>query len=90
MELIFLEADNDILMKRYSETRRKHPFSNNSLPLEDAIYNERSLLTSLAELADLKIDTTRLNVHDLRDLVNRRIAGRDISNLSVQLISFWI
>jgi len=88
MELIFLEADNDILMKRYSETRRKHPFSNNSLPLEDAINNERSLLTSLAELADLKIDTTRLNVHDLRDLVNRRIAGRDISNLSVQLISF--
>lgn len=88
IELIFLEADNDILMKRYSETRRKHPFSNNNSPLQDAISNERSLLTSLAESADLKIDTTRLNVHDLRDLVNRRIAGRDTSNLSIQLISF--
>lgn len=87
-ELVFLEADNDVLMKRYSETRRKHPFSNNSLPLQDAIKNERSLLASLAESADLKIDTTRFNVHDLRDLVSRRIAGRDVSNLSIQLISF--
>ncbi len=88
LKLIYLEADNDALTKRYSETRRKHPFSNKNTSLQEAIDGERALLATLAESADLKIDTTRYNVHDLRDLVSRRIAGRDESALSIQLISF--
>lgn len=87
-ELLYLEADNDALTKRYSETRRKHPFSDNNISLQNAIENERTLLVTVAESADLKIDTTRYNVHDLRDLVVRRIAERDDSALSIQLISF--
>ena len=87
-ELIYLEADNDILTKRYSETRRKHPFSSEDMPLHDAIENEYKFLTPLAESADLKIDTSHTTVHDLRKLISQRVAGRSFNDLSIQLISF--
>jgi UPF0042 nucleotide-binding protein len=87
-ELIFLEADNDVLTKRYSETRRKHPFSSAHESLHDAIENEQKLLNSLADIADLKIDTSHTNVHDLRKLIHERVAGRPSGSLSIQLISF--
>ena len=87
-ELIYLEADNDILTKRYSETRRKHPFSNEDMPLHDAIENEHNLLTPLVEAADLKIDTSHTTVHDLRKLISQRVVGRGFNDLSIQLISF--
>ena len=87
-ELIYLEADNDILTKRYSETRRKHPFSSEDMPLHDAIENECKFLTPLVESADLKIDTSHTTVHDLRKLICQRVAGRSFNDLSIQLISF--
>jgi len=87
-ELIYLEADNDILTKRYSETRRKHPFSSEDMPLHDAIKNEHKLLAPLVEAADLKIDTSHTTVHDLRKLISQRVVGRSFNDLSIQLISF--
>jgi len=87
-ELIFLEADNDVLTKRYSETRRKHPFSSSSISLHDAIENEHQLLNPLAAIADLKIDTSHTTVHDLRNIIHERVAGRKSASLSIQLISF--
>lgn len=87
-ELIFLEADNDVLTKRYSETRRKHPFSSARNSLHDAIEDEHQLLHPLADIADLKIDTSHTNVHDLRKIVHERVAGRKSAALSIQLISF--
>jgi UPF0042 nucleotide-binding protein len=87
-ELIFLEADNDILTKRYSETRRKHPFSTGQKSLRDAIESERALLSPLSDIADLRIDTSHTNVHDLRQIVHDRVAGRKLSSLSIQLVSF--
>jgi len=87
-ELIYLEADNDTLIKRYSETRRKHPFSDENLPLNDAINNEHNLLISLAEKADFKIDTSHTTIHDLRKLIGQRVVGRNHNSLSIQLESF--
>jgi UPF0042 nucleotide-binding protein len=87
-ELIYLEADNDTLIKRYSETRRKHPFSDENLPLNDAINNEHNLLISLAEKADFKIDTSHTTIHDLRKLIGQRVVGRNYNSLSIQLESF--
>lgn len=87
-ELIFLEADSDVLTKRYSETRRKHPFSSVRDSLHDAIENEQGLLNPLADIADLKIDTSYTTVHDLRKIIHDRVAGRSGKALSIQLISF--
>lgn len=87
-ELVFLEADEDVLTRRYSETRRKHPFSGDLLSLQDAIEDERKLLTPLAASAVIRIDTTHTTVHELRRLFGERIAGRAINSISIQLVSF--
>ena len=87
-EIVFLEADNEVLIKRYSETRRKHPFSSKGVTLHDAIINEHDLLVPLAATADFKIDTSHTTVHDLRNIVSSRIVGKDTNKISLQLISF--
>lgn len=87
-ELVFLEADSDVLTKRFSETRRKHPFSSDQKSLDDAIRNERELLNILADIADLKIDTSHTSVHDLRKIIRDRVVGRQYASLSIQLVSF--
>ncbi len=88
-EVIFLDADNDILLKRFSETRRKHPLGMDSLPLLEAIQKERDLLQPIAERADLYIDTSRTNLHELRDLVKQRLdSGDDEDSLSILFESF--
>ncbi len=68
-ELIFLDARDDVLFKRYSDTRRRHPLSAEGLPLSDAIALERKLLRPVASIADRVIDTSDLNVHQLRRLI---------------------
>ena len=87
-ELVFVEANSEILTSRFSETRRKHPLSSSSRSLSDAIEKERRLLSALAEIADLRIDTSRTAVHELRDLVRSRIAERPVAELSLQFVSF--
>ena len=87
-ELVFVEADNEVLTSRFSETRRKHPLSSNRRALSDAIEKERELMNALAEIADLRIDTSRTAVHDLREFVRSRIARRAVASLSLQFESF--
>lgn len=87
-ETVYLFADDEALIKRYSETRRRHPLSGGKTTLREAIENERSLLATIAESADLAVDTTSLNIHELRDLVRRRIARREQSDMSLLLESF--
>ena len=85
--LVFLDSSDEILLKRYSETRRRHPLSRNGLNLQEAIGRERALMHPIASLADLVIDTTELNVHQLR----RRIItdlGLGAAGLSVLFESF--
>lgn len=87
-EVLFLRADEDALIKRYSETRRRHPLSREGLGLTDAIRHERELLDPIADSADLIIDTTRTSVHELRELIRQRVAGRTEGRLSILFESF--
>lgn len=85
--VIFLDAQPHILLKRFSETRRRHPHagSNNSLP--EAITRERRHLEFIAAQADLLIDTTSLSPRDLRDAITQRIVERR-DGLSIMIESF--
>lgn len=87
-EIVFLEASNSVLLKRFSETRRKHPLTNGSTSLAAAIALERKLLGAIAVDADLCVDTSRANVHQLRKMVRDRIAQRRTAAMSIQLLSF--
>lgn len=85
-EIFFLDADDGTLFKRFSETRRKHPLTRAEVSLAEAIRAERRLLEPIAALADWHIDTSRTNIHQLRSLIQSRVA-RQVS-LSLSFISF--
>jgi UPF0042 nucleotide-binding protein len=74
MELIYLEASDDALVRRFSETRRRHPLAAEASPLE-GLTMERELLKELKSLADKVVDTTEFNVHQLRDLIKEFYSG---------------
>ena len=76
------------MLKRFSETRRKHPLSNSELGLLEAIKLEKELLSPIANLASLTIDTSSLNLHDLRDIVRDRVANHEQDTLALQFQSF--
>ena len=88
VSLIYLQASEDVLIKRYSETRRKHPLTHTGLPLVEAIRAERDMMQAIAAFADLAIDTSRLNVHELSILVKERAPGDFDSGLSLLIQSF--
>lgn len=87
-EVIFLHAEDDILLKRYGETRRKHPLSAAGLSLREAIERERELLGPIIASAELIIDTTRTSIYELRDMVRRRVGDHDQAGLSILIESF--
>lgn len=76
-ETYFLEAEENTLIKRFSETRRKHPLSNDNVSLNEAIRHERMLLSPIRNYADLCVDTTQTTIHQLRDLVKQRVISTD-------------
>ena len=88
VELVFIEANDDTLTRRFSETRRKHPLSSRTVPLAEAIKKERHVMESLSEHADLRLDTSHTLLHELRDIVRKRIAHRLPDKLSIQFLSF--
>lgn len=88
VEIIFLDAEDNILLKRFSETRRKHPLTENEIPLIEAIQKERELLSPIATRADLYIDTSRTNIYQLRDLIKERMTGSTSQDLSLLFESF--
>jgi len=87
-ELLFLDSSETTLLKRYSATRRKHPLSDDQQGLQEAISYERQLLEPLADLADIRIDTTRMSLYELRDSIKLRVAQREEQALSIQFESF--
>jgi UPF0042 nucleotide-binding protein len=87
-EVVFLQAEDEILLKRYSETRRKHPLADKGLSLQEAIGRERELLGPIIDTADIVIDTTRTNVYQLRDTMRERIRARAENELSILIQSF--
>lgn len=87
-EILYLQADEETLLKRFSETRRKHPLTGPGLSLADAIDRERQLLDPLAERASLTIDTSHTNIHQLRDLIRDRLNPSRDDSLSLLFESF--
>jgi UPF0042 nucleotide-binding protein len=88
VRVLFLDADNDTLIKRFSETRRKHPLTSPERALSEAIELERELLEPLSRVAESRIDTSFTNVHELRELVRASLSGADMARASVLLQSF--
>ena len=87
-EVLYLHASEEVLLKRYGETRRKHPLSSSGVGLRDAILAERKLLEPITLAADLVIDTSHMGVHALRELVRERIERRREGRLSLMFESF--
>jgi UPF0042 nucleotide-binding protein len=87
-EVIYLEAQDETLIKRYSETRRRHPLSDGEHPLADAIRLERRVLGPFLDAADLCIDTTHTNVHQLRHIIRTRVAEHESASISILFQSF--
>ncbi len=87
-DVLFLQADDDILLKRYSETRRRHPLSGDGTALRAAILHERELLGPIINLADLIIDTSTSSVYELADAIRERVDRRGKKMLSVLIESF--
>jgi len=87
-QILFMDADDDTLFKRFSETRRPHPLTRGDTPLADAIRRERELLEPIASRADLRLDTSHTNVHQLRDLVQAHVGAAASGKLSLLFESF--
>lgn len=87
-EIIFLDAEDKTLFRRFSETRRKHPLSSDKIHLQEALQQESQLLEPISQLADLRIDSTRLTVQQLRALVRERITPKNNKGLSLLFESF--
>jgi UPF0042 nucleotide-binding protein len=86
--LFYLDSDDQTLIKRFSETRRLHPLSIDSLPLDLAIKQERVLLDVLITRADFMIDTTDLSVHQLAESIREKILGKKDKKLIITFMSF--
>ena len=86
VEVIFLECSNVVLETRYRETRRVHPLSPGGT-VEEGIERERELLADVARLADVSIDTSAMNVHQLKEAVVRNVTGTHKRTI-VNLVSF--
>jgi RNase adapter protein RapZ len=86
--LLFLEADDEALMRRFSETRRPHPLSGQQ-PIAENIVRERQMLAPIRELADLSINTSKFNVHDLRAFIREKFQGaNEESKILIYITSF--
>lgn len=86
-QVIYLDAGNETLMKRFSETRRRHPISNDTNTLMEAIEREREMLNPVAGSASLIIDTSNLTLHELRDQIKIRVA-RSQEGMAILFQSF--
>ena len=88
IDVIFLDADGDTLLKRFHATRRKHPLSDTTRSLGEAIAMESDILEPIAMKADLNIDTSQLSIYELRDLIKVRVAGRKTQETALLFQSF--
>ncbi len=89
IEMLFLEASDQVLVRRYSETRRPHVLATGKTSLQEAISQERAALAEVRKLADRILETTDYTVHDLRQAVERHYADRDDSRpMLISLVTF--
>jgi RNase adapter protein RapZ len=85
--LVFIDAGEDALLRRYSETRRPHPFGKH-LSVRESLGHERQLMEPIRKLADVVIDTSKFNVHELRHFVTERFKNPDKRPMLISFVSF--
>jgi UPF0042 nucleotide-binding protein len=85
--LVFIEAGEDALLRRYSETRRPHPFGK-ALSVRESLNHERALMEPIRKLADVVIDTSKFNVHELRNFITQRFKNPEKRPILVSVVSF--
>ena len=88
LEVLFFDATDESLVRRYSETRRRHPLAGEGGTVMEGIAAERSALADLKAVADEVIDTTTLNVHELKRLVGRHFVASEANRLGITVVSF--
>jgi UPF0042 nucleotide-binding protein len=88
VDVIFLKAQRTDLLRRYSETRRKHPLSSDTVGLKEAIDLEENIISPMAKVANLTVDTSGLTLHQLRDLVKNTIVPNNEQQMSILFESF--
>ncbi|NQX90386.1 MAG: RNase adapter RapZ [Halioglobus sp.] len=86
--VLYLDARDEILIKRYNETRRRHPLSNEATPLGEAIERERELLAQVSSAATLTLDSSSLTLYELRDAVRQQLLETREGTLSILIQSF--
>lgn len=87
-EVIFLHASDEVLLQRYSESRRRHPLAAHGAELRTAIDAEREILSAINNAADLIIDTSRTSIYELAETIRERVDRRKSESLSVLIESF--
>lgn len=88
VDIVYLDAEDERLIKRFSETRRRHPLSNKDIALSEAILNERKILEPIANIATLVIDTSIMSLHELRTAIKTRLVEKQGSGISILFQSF--
>jgi len=88
VSVIFLHSRQADLIRRYSETRRKHPLSTNNISLKEAIVLETDMLAPIANIADRTIETSGLSLHQLRDLIKNTVVPHNANHMSILFESF--
>ena len=88
VSVIFLHAGQADLIRRYSETRRKHPLSTNTVSLNEAIILDTDMLAPIAKIADRTIETSGLSLHQLRDLIKNTVVPHNANHMSILFESF--
>lgn len=88
IQVVYLDASTEVLLRRYSETRRKHPITDEKTPLLEAIEKERRLLQPIAKIADVVLDTSHTNIHELREMTRTKLTAMEQRGLSVLFQSF--
>jgi RNase adapter protein RapZ len=87
ISLVYIEANDEALLRRYSETRRPHPFGKD-YSVRESLQYERKLMEPIRTLADVVIDSTRFNVHELRNFITRRFKNPERHPMLISLVSF--
>ncbi len=88
-QILFLDASDEVLARRYSETRRPHPMAESGVSVADSIRRERLALAAMRERASRVIDTTTLTVHELREVINAAVLGSAVGDrMKVAIVSF--
>jgi UPF0042 nucleotide-binding protein len=87
ISLVFIEANDDALLRRYSETRRPHPLGTD-YSVRESLRQERELIAPIRKLADVVIDSTQFNVHELRSFITRRFKNPEHHPMLISVVSF--